>query len=220
MQRQPEPELMTDEAQALAYARADFAEPHERFVGLFRECFLANAPRGTVLDLGCGPADVTWRFAAAFPHCRVDGVDGSPAMLKFGRETVRAHGLTGRIRLIEGYLPGAKLPEPSYDVVISNSLLHHLADPAALWNTIVSAAKPGASIFIMDLLRPASEAAAHLLVQTYSGNEPEVLQRDFYNSLLAAYTEEEITEQLGASGLSGLSIRAVSDRHLIIFGKK
>ena len=68
MQRRPEPELMDDEAQALAYARADFAEPHDRFVALLRE--RVGAPAGRALDLGCGPGDVTFRVARAFPAVR------------------------------------------------------------------------------------------------------------------------------------------------------
>ena len=93
MERVAEPELMDDEAQAQAYAAADFAEPHDRFVSLLRETLPALAPRGCALDLGCGPADVTLRFARAFPGWRVDGIDGSAAMLNLGRAAVAASGL-------------------------------------------------------------------------------------------------------------------------------
>ena len=76
MQRTPEPELMDDEAQALAYAQGDFEEPHSRVVALLRER-LADLPAGgAALDLGCGPADISLRFARAFPGWTVDGVDG------------------------------------------------------------------------------------------------------------------------------------------------
>ena len=37
MQRIPEPELMTDEGQAIAYANADFEEPHNHFIKLLKE---------------------------------------------------------------------------------------------------------------------------------------------------------------------------------------
>jgi len=53
MQRIPEPELMDESEQALAYANADFSEPNQRFV----EAFAAEFPgftRGAVLDLGWG----------------------------------------------------------------------------------------------------------------------------------------------------------------------
>ena len=66
MERIPEPELMDEAEQARAYAEADFSGPHDMFVQLFREAFPDTAPAGAVLDLGCGPADVTRRFASAF----------------------------------------------------------------------------------------------------------------------------------------------------------
>ena len=49
MQRVPEPELMDDPAQALAYAGADFSEPHQAFVAHFRERF-PDFHSGSVLD--------------------------------------------------------------------------------------------------------------------------------------------------------------------------
>jgi ubiquinone/menaquinone biosynthesis C-methylase UbiE len=218
MQRIPEPELMDDEAQAHAYAEADFAEPHEHCVALFREAFPGLEPAGAVLDLGCGPADVTLRFARAFPNCRFDGVDGAPAMLRFGREAVQRAGLAGRIRLVEGYLPGATLPLESYDAVLSNSLLHHLADPAVLWKSVKRWGKPGAPVFVMDLMRPDDPAGVEHLTRRYAANEPEILRRDFRHSLRAAYRPEEVREQLRAAGLEGLAVRPVSDRHWVASG--
>src|SRR5277367_5047933 len=78
-----EPELMLDADQAEAYAKADFSEPHQRYVELCQSCFAADAVEGWVLDLGCGPGDITFRFARAFPKARLVGVDGSAAMLQW-----------------------------------------------------------------------------------------------------------------------------------------
>jgi ubiquinone/menaquinone biosynthesis C-methylase UbiE len=219
MQRMPEPELMDQEDQARAYAEADFSEPHDHFVSLFRTAFPDEALIGTVLDLGCGSADVTVRFARAFPECRIDGVDGAEAMLGFGRKAVRSAGLEERVRLIKGYLPDARLPLTSYDAVISNSLLHHLADPMVLWSSVKHWGKSGAPIFVMDLLRPESEQRLSELVQRYAADAPEVLRRDFSNSLRAAYRPDEIRTQLEAAGLESLVCDVVSDRHLIVSGR-
>lgn len=218
MDRIPEPELMNEEAQARAYAEADFAEPHDHFVALFGECFPGVDPAGWVLDLGCGPGDITLRFARAHPRCHIDGVDGAEAMLALGHEAVEAAGLIDRIRLVHGYLPGAQLPRRRYEAVISNSLLHHLADPHALWAAIIAHAGVRAPVFVMDLMRPASREAAAALADEYAAGEPEVLRRDFHHSLLAAYTPEEVEAQLAAAGLEGLAVRPVSDRHLIVSG--
>ena len=72
----------------------------------------------------------------------------------------------------------------------------------------------------MDLLRPDSRERAQQLVDCYAANEPDVLRRDFYNSLLAAYRLEEISAQLAAAGLAlALRVEVVSDRHFIAFGR-
>src|SRR5262245_31545648 len=98
MQRTPEPELMDEQEQAAAYANADWSESHGKIPGYFRQRF-PQFVRGHVIDLGCGPADVTIRFAKAFPETVVIGVDGSDAMLGFGHRKVQEAGLDSRITL-------------------------------------------------------------------------------------------------------------------------
>ncbi len=220
MDRVPEPEeLMTDPAQARAYAEADFDEPHQHFVTLFRDRFPNVNMLGRVLDVGCGTADVTLRFARAFPFCRVDGVDGSLAMLRYARAAVSEAKLQSRITLLAGYLPRVSLSRERYDAVVSNSLLHHLHDPMVLWETVSAHAKRGAPLFVMDLTRPKDRAAAQGLVDRYAKDEPEILRRDFYNSLLASYRPDEVQAQLDAAGLSNLEIELPSDRHIIVWGE-
>lgn len=219
MERVPEPELMLDDEQARAYAEADFEEAHQGFVRLFGETFPEVEVDGVVLDLGCGPADVTIRFAHAYPDCVIHGIDGSPAMLRHGREAVRTAGLEGRIELLEGLLPHAQPPLDNYDVVISNSLLHHLGDAEILWHSILEYARAGTLVFVMDLMRPASVAELDELTARYASEEPEVLRHDFRASLRAAYTPDEVRSQLDAAGLQDFGVRPVSDRHLVVAGR-
>jgi len=216
--RTPEPELMAGAEQARAYAEADFTEPHDRFVALFGESFPELGMNGRVADLGCGTADVTLRFARAYPDCRIDGVDGSAAMLLHGHAAVAAAGLGERVTLLHGRLPEAVLPAATYPVVISNSLLHHLHRPGVLWATVDRLADTDAAVFIMDLLRPDSAAVVDRLVATYAADEPEVLQRDFRASLHAAFTVAEVRAQLRDAALEWLDVCVVSDRHLVISG--
>jgi hypothetical protein len=60
---------------------------------------------------------------------------------------------------------------------------------------------------------------AREFVRKYCGNEPAVLRRDFYNSLLAAFTPAEVRRQLKRAGLRGLKVRVISDRHLLVAGR-
>jgi hypothetical protein len=50
-----------------------------------------------------------------------------------------------------------------------------------------------------------------------SGNEDPVLKEDFYNSLCAAFTVDEVRAQLRVAGLS-LHVEKVTDRHMRIKG--
>ena len=219
VQRIPEPELMESPEQARAYADADFSAPHDAFVARFRERF-QEFRGGRAVDLGCGAADIAVRFARAFPETGVHGVDGSTAMLELGEAHVCSSGLADRISLQLVRLPvldAAATLGGRYDAVITNSLLHHLTDPAVLWQTARAVAAPGAPIFVMDLRRPASTEAAEALVATYAADEHPLLRDDFLASLCAAYTADEVRAQLEAAALP-LRVEPLGDRHLLVWG--
>ena len=220
MKRILEPELMDDDEQAQAYAEADFEDAHDRFVEHFERVFGNEDIGRTVLDLGCGPGSISIRFARSHPASVVHGVDGSMAMLRYGQELLsRSPDVGERVRLMHGMLPGASLPHDKYDSVISNSLLHHLPDPLVLWNAVCDYAVHGAPVFVMDLFRPATVDRAKELVAMHAAGEPEVLRRDFFNSLLAAFELDEIDKQLKDSGLDMFSVEQISDRHMIVTGR-
>jgi 2-polyprenyl-3-methyl-5-hydroxy-6-metoxy-1,4-benzoquinol methylase len=216
MDRVLEPELMDDPMQAEVYARADFVEENQGFVDRFKEYF-SEFSQGKVLDLGCGPADIPIRFAKLYPACQVIGIDASAPMIQLGEQAVKQAGLTDRITLrCERFeeVAGARI----VDAVISNSLLHHLPNPLQFWQKLRQLVKPGAPVLVMDLLRPESSEAAQAIVDQYAANEPDILRRDFYNSLLAAFTEDEIGSQLARMNLTRLLIDIPDDRHWVVGG--
>lgn len=220
MKRIPEPEeLMDDAAQARAYAEADFSEPNDLFVDLL-ERLVPGPLSGRLLDLGCGPGDIPLRIADRHPGLHIDALDGAPAMLDIARTRLDTlSGLAGRVRLLCEYLPCPDLSAQGYEFVVSNSLLHHLEDPSALWQTVIHCGRPGAAVLVMDLARPGSRIAVDALVETHAMDAPEVLRRDFRNSLFAAYTADEVREQLRRAGLLTLEVNPVSDRHLAVVGQ-
>lgn len=217
MERKLEPELMDDPAQALAYAKADFEEENQGFVNRFRR-YYPDLTGGHVLDLGCGPADIPIRLVRALQGCRVTGVDGSPAMIRLAEEAVRVAGLADRIALRCERFQTLTLPEPA-DAAVSNSLVHHLANPLQFWYMLKKLVKPGSFVLVMDLLRPESSEAAQAIVDQYAANEPAILRRDFYHSLLAAFTEDEVAAQLAELNLSRLLIDVPDDRHWVVGGR-
>ena len=218
MPRTPEPELMDSAEQVAAYAGADFADSNQQFVDTLVGRLDPRQPQGRLIDLGSGPGDICIRLALALPGWRIEGADAGPNMLAAARHRVRELGLDARIRFILSRLPDAALEKNAYDCVVSNSLLHHLPDPQALWQSVRELAAPGARVQVMDLERPESAEAARKLVDVHAAGEPEVLRRDFENSLHAAWRVDEVQAQLERAGLA-LECERISDRHWLVSGR-
>jgi ubiquinone/menaquinone biosynthesis C-methylase UbiE len=215
MERVLEPELMDDERQSVAYAKADFSASNQFFVDSLLRDFPAHLRRA--LDIGCGPGDVVLRLARAAPDVHVTAIDGSAPMIALARDAVRAAGLDGRITLVQGYLPGVLLESTGFDAVLSKDLLHHLPDPAVLWKEITRLGRPGAAVYVMDLVRPVTPEAARRIVDDVAAREDPILREDFYNSLCAAFTLDEVRGQLIDAGLA-LRVAQVSGRHMLVKG--
>jgi 2-polyprenyl-3-methyl-5-hydroxy-6-metoxy-1,4-benzoquinol methylase len=217
MQRVPEPELMDAPSQARAYAEADFSEPNALFVEQALS-HLDTGGSGRLLDLGCGPGDICLRFARSLPGWRITGLDAGPNMLALANDALDASGLGERVEFVLSQLPAHPFAH-RFDAVVSNSLLHHLPDPMILWHAVVELAAPGAFVQVMDLHRPPDRESAAALVREHAAGEPEVLRQDFYNSLLAAWTLEEVEGQLRQAGLDGLTLSRPSERHWLVQGR-
>jgi 2-polyprenyl-3-methyl-5-hydroxy-6-metoxy-1,4-benzoquinol methylase len=104
--------------------------------------------------------------------------------------------------------------------VVSNSLLHHLHHPDVLWQAVAQLAAPGAFVYVQDLRRPASPAAVDALVAEQMECAPEVLRHDYRASLHAAFTPEEVLEQLQQAGLAAqLRVAPRQERYLEVWGR-
>lgn len=215
MERVLEQELMDDELQSIAYARADFSTSNQLFVdGLIRDF---PVPLLMAVDIGCGPGDVMIRLARALPNLQVVAIDGSEPMIALARGAVLKAGLGNRISLLQGYVPGVELEAHSFDAVLSKDLLHHVPDPSLLWKEVTRLARPGAVVYVMDLVRPATREEAGRIVNRVAAQEDPILREDFFNSLCAAFTVDELRIQVADAGLR-LDVRQVSDRHALISG--
>ena len=85
IQRTPEPELMNEPQQVKAYAAADFASTDqalvERLDQLLRDADRWPAHGDCLIDLGCGPGNISERLARRWPRCTVVGVDAAEQMI-------------------------------------------------------------------------------------------------------------------------------------------
>jgi hypothetical protein len=93
-----------------------------------------------------------------------------------------------------------------------------LPEPQVLWREVRRLGRPGAAVCVMDLSRPATPAQARSIVERVSGGEHPLLKTDFYNSLCAAFTAEELRTQLAAAGLP-LIVSQLTERHLCVKGR-
>jgi len=218
MPRTPEPEVMDEPEGAEAYARSDFSEVNQSFVDALL-AFVGPLKSAAAVDLGTGPGDIPMRIVRARPTWHVIGVDMSTPMLDVARERAREAGLAANVEFIAADAKHTGLDEGAFDVVLSNSILHHIDDTDDFWTEVKRLGKPGAFIFLRDLARPATTEAARNIVETYGGVGPALMQRDYYNSLLAAYTTDEVRQQLDAAALEAVEVCMVTDRHWDVFGR-
>lgn len=120
---------------AVGYMDAVATERIERIAGLLRDAGLSAGQR--VLDFGCGIGNLTAAIAGQFPGVSFSGCDISPFAIE------RARGVRG----IEFFVltdESIKAHAESFDFVISNHVLEHVADPESVAGVISSMAKPGA----------------------------------------------------------------------------
>ena len=221
MQRRPEPELMNGDAQVQAYAAADFSSGDQATIEAIQRLLSRTSPLPPdplVVDLGCGPGNITLRLAGLFPKARIVGIDGAGSMLAVARERAQQQLLkiSFLCQTLQEVLEGPLLGQA--DLIVSNSLLHHLHKPDLLWMVTRELAAPGCRSLHRDLRRPASDAEIQQLLLKHLPSSPEVLQHDFAASLAAAFEPQEVSAELHRLGLDQMTVSAEDDRYLVVSG--
>jgi len=218
MRREAELEVMDEPRAARAYAASDFSDVNQAFVdALLRLVGPLRSARA--LDLGTGPGDIPIRIALARPRWRVTAVDASALMLRLARAAAKRSAVQDNITWLRADAKHTPLPPHRFDVLFSNSILHHITDVDAFWEELQRLAKPRAFVLLRDLARPASRAAARRIVAKYGRCGPKLMQRDYYHSLLASYTVAEVRRQVARHALNTLRVKRITDRHLDVFGR-
>lgn len=210
-QRVLEPEVMDTFEAASQYDQMDHAAVNARFV----DDLLAAGPTGPdVLDLGTGTALIPIELCNRVESVRVLAVDASVEMLDLARRRIEIAMLTDRIQLEQADCKSLSgFQKEMFDLVISNSLFHHLPDPGLALAAALRVLRPGGRLFIRDLARPATLAEVDALVATYAAHESEPARAMLRDSLLAALSLEEIRQLVAAQGFDRGSVTMTSDRH-------
>jgi len=216
-----EPEVMDSEREAQEYNDMDHSVVNQRFVEeLFRFARDQDAvgadgeiDLGDVLDLGTGTALIPIELCRQDHECRVMAVDLAVSMLELARYNVEAGGMIERITLAQVDAKKMGYDRGAFDVVISNSIIHHIPQPLSCLREMVRVVAEDGLLFIRDLMRPEDTETLEELVVAYAGKESEYSQKLFRDSLHAALSLDEIRELVASLGFEPDSVKATSDRH-------
>ena len=212
-------------SQVKAYADADFSRSDSMVVkGL--EKYLKKVGKTLnkndfILDVACGPGNISKRIAETWPFVKVVGIDGSKEMLNEAEKKLSENfmkNLSYELIEINSIATGEKHFPFKADVLVSNSALHHFHDPYSFWGALKKLGKTKCIHIHRDLIRPASVEKAFELKEKHLSNSPEILKKDFYASLKASFTVEEVSQQLVEAGLSQLELFQVDELYFEIIG--
>ena len=225
MKRTPEPELMQIPSQVRAYADADFSRSDSMVVKSL-EKYLKKAGRtlnksDLIFDMACGPGNIAERIAENWPFVNVVGIDGSKEMLNEAKNKLSENSTKNlSYELIDiNSIATDEIHFPfKADVLVSNSALHHFHDPCKFWGALKKLGKTNCIHIHRDLIRPVSVEKAFEIKEKHLSNSPEILKKDFYASLKASFTVEEVTQQLIDAELSQLKVFQVDELYFEIIG--
>lgn len=212
MQRTLEPEFMDTHEDAEEYDAMDFRETDTQFAETAAS-LLGVEPGGKVLDIGTGPAKIPVLLLSRRPDLHVLATDMAKHMIRVAERNVAAAGLAQSCTVVLMDGKALDLLPATFDLVMSNSLAHHVADPLTLFREIARVAKPEGAVLVRDLIRPESQEAAWAIVNRVAAHDTARQKQLFFDSLCAALTLDEVRELVVASGLNSARVVQSSDRH-------
>jgi ubiquinone/menaquinone biosynthesis C-methylase UbiE len=211
IERVLEPEIMDSLEEAIEYDAMDFIEVNTAFV----EGAIALGPKeqGLILDAGTGPARIPILLCQMRPQSQVIAIDLAQSMLRIALQHIQQAGLQQQIRLESVDAKNLPYQDEQFDMVISNSLIHHLSDPLLFFSELKRVLKPNGSIFIRDLFRPADETTMNALVNSVGAEYNAYQKKLFRDSLHAALTLDEVNQLISQVGLEAVKVYQSSDCH-------
>ena len=227
MDGKAEPELMNRKDQVDSYSKADFSQGEVKFVKFIRNYLKKNNinlnESDLIVDLGCGPGNISEKLSVEWPHVRVIGIDGSKEMIlkAESRKNSQNKSFTNLIYICED-IKNIKYNDISdgkkVSLLISNSLIHHLTHLSEFFQCIISLSSSETLNFHKDLIRPINEKHALDLKAECALKHNETLTNDYYASLKAAYTVNELKNLISEEKLDHLDVLEEENKYLILYG--
>ena len=229
MERVPEPELMEEKEQVISYDEADFSEGEVNLINQINQYLLKKniflGEKDLIVDLGCGPGNISEKLAIKWPNTAVVGIDGSKEMIlraEYNKSISNNQKKLKNLRYICSDIKDIEsknfLPRKKISLLVSNSLIHHITNLEDFFNTIRSLSSNNTVNFHKDLKRPIDEKKALELKAQCSKKYSETLTKDYYASLRASYTLRELKSFTLENDLSSLDVFEEGDNYLIVYG--
>jgi ubiquinone/menaquinone biosynthesis C-methylase UbiE len=210
--RQLEPEVMDTAEEARDYDAMDHSTVNRVFVDDFLAVYTVAQP-GPVLDVGTGTAQIPIELCRRNQAHQVTAIDLADHMLAVGRENVRRAGLETRLRLERWDAKDMPCPDGAFAAVMSNSIVHHIPEPIAVFVEMVRVVRAGGVLFVRDLLRPDEEPTLRNLVDLYAAEANAHQRKMFADSLHAALSLTEVQSLVTTLGFHPATVRQTTDRH-------
>lgn len=145
-------EGIEDPAVAVAYDRINRWPQFRMLRRLVVSEMRRDEPRGTIVDIGCGPGYLLAVVAKAFPHEHLIGIDVAEEMTEVAARNLQAVG--GQpVEFRTGDVQKLPLEDASVDFAVSTLSLHHWVDPRGALGEIYRVLKPGGRMLLFDLRR-------------------------------------------------------------------
>jgi len=229
MERVPEPELMEEKEQVISYDDADFSEGEFNLINQISHYLLRKkislSEKDLIVDLGCGPGNISEKLAIKWPRTEVVGIDGSKEMIlraEYNRKNSTNREKLKNLRYICSDIKEIKLNnfllKKKISLLVSNSLIHHISNLEDFFNTIRGLSNNITVNFHKDLKRPLDEKSALELKEQCSNKYNEILTNDYYASLRASYSFKELRNFILENDLSSLDVFEDGDEYLIVYG--
>ncbi|MEO7329701.1 MAG: methyltransferase domain-containing protein [Minicystis sp.] len=212
MMRILEPEVMDTARDAAEYDAMDFSESDTRFAE-DALALVAGRPGAELLDIGTGTAKIPVIMLDRRADLQVLAIDLSNEMLHVATRNVAKAGHGSACRLAKHDAKALRLSEKRYDLVMSNSVTHHIPDPIVHFQEIARVVRSDGAVLIRDLLRPATMDDAWGIVKRVAAGEHIRQQQLFFDSLCAALTLSEVEDLVSRAGLGRMRVAKISDRH-------
>lgn len=204
-----------------------FCEDFLRFANVDGRAPLASrsVSAASVIDFGTGTARIPIALCEHAEGFTVVAIDLAEHMLARARTNVEHAGLAHRIRLERVDAKGTRFEDGAFRAVLSNSIVHHIPEPARALVEMWRVTAPGGVLFVRDLHRPESLGEVDRLVALHAGVAPRgtanARQRELlWASLRASLSVAEVAALIAPLGIPASAVRMTSDRHWTLAAEK